>query len=44
VTAEPRSRTATALEFAREIAALGFLALVLSLSIHPLRRSAAQQP
>ncbi len=32
------------LEFAAEIAALGFLALVLALSIHLLRRSAAQQP
>ena len=38
---DTRSQT---LEFAAEIAALGFLALVLALSIHLLRRSAAQQP
>jgi uncharacterized membrane protein (DUF373 family) len=32
------------IEFSVEIAALAFLALVLSLSIHLLRRTAAQQP
>jgi hypothetical protein len=39
VIATSESRTSTL-----EIAALAFLALVLSLSIHVLRRTAAQQP